>query len=85
MKNKFKKFIEKLFCKHRFNYLGKSNNRFIYEDKELDVSIYYYECVKCGKRIAMKRDDMFYSPSTLEKVKLWKKHQIEINFTEEKK
>lgn len=80
MKNKFKKFIDKLFCSHKFRYLGKLNTRYIGEDKELDVPIYFYECVKCGKRIAMKRNDRFYSPTLLQQINLWEKHQIEIGF-----
>jgi hypothetical protein len=62
------KFIKKLFCKHTYKCMYK-----------YDTDVYLFECSKCGKRKVIY--STFFNRKTAKTIiKMWKKHEIEINF-----
>ena len=80
-----KEFFKQLFCKHKYSCIGALDCTFEMKGTIYDVPATFFECVKCKKRIILKDVDCMYTPSLLQQMKLWKKHQIKFYFENEKK
>lgn len=71
--------LKQLFCSHKFELKGRRNYTFKYVDETIsDVPVSFYECCKCHKRTVVRESKYFYRDTTLEILKLWQKHEIEI-------
>ena len=73
--------FSKLFCKHKYINIAHLPCKIELPDGEvLDVPMILFECVKCGKRIVIKENKSDYTPQLLAEIKMWEKHELELNF-----
>lgn len=73
--------LSHLFCNHKYlTFCGVLNCQYIYKNKKKDVTITFWECCKCGHRIAIREKNYYYKDSTIKLVKLWEKHKINLRF-----
>lgn len=80
--------FKQLFCNYEYSVVGTVNCTCdVREEGVLQytkkVPIDFLECVKCGKRRVLMWDSKNYSKSMLGSIKLWNKHQIEIDFNKD--
>lgn len=69
----FKGILKSIFHKHKFILEGKI---FLLDEGS---TIFLYECLYCGKRKAL-HDSKIANKSIIEKVRLWIKHELEIQY-----
>ena len=76
-------FLKRLFCSHKYKFLGKWNCTFKFEDGlVINVPITFLECSNCGKRKVLRDKSYYYSVEVNNYVRLWEKGQIEVGFDE---
>ena len=76
--------LKRLFCDHKYQYLGKWNCTFKFEDGiTVNVPVTFLECNECGKRRALREKSPYYNAEILNYIKLWEKGQLELGFEDE--
>lgn len=70
------KWLKQLFCNHKYTIAGTI---------EYKGTTYFMECMLCGKRKVLKDGALSYSKQLRTLMKMWKKGEIEIDFSKEEK
>ena len=82
-KNKLKTYFSQLFCNHKYSFTGTIPYFYYYDiarTKKCDCSVDFFECENCNKRKLVYNDKRNYKGKIWKELKMWKKHEIEINF-----
>lgn len=78
-----KTFFKQFFCNHHYYFQGQIKCTYTWEDAGVtsQCPIAFFECIKCGKRIIIrKKPKWYYNDTILEEIDLWRKGQLDINF-----
>ena len=89
IKSRIKDFFNQLFCRHHCSFVG-THPYFYYEDtartKRYDCPVDFFECEYCHKRkFVADAEPAVYKNQVWQELKMWEKHELEMNFSIPKK
>lgn len=85
LKNRFKTFFKQLTCNHHYSLVGMIPY-YYYSDVErtdkCNCFVDFFECEYCGKRKFIPTENChIYGRRVWKELKMWEKHEIEIDFS----
>lgn len=87
-KNKFKTLYKQFTCNHHYSFVGTIPYFYYYDEartKKCDCSVDFFECEHCSKRKFIATDSSHvYGCKVWKELKMWEKHEIDIDFLEKK-
>lgn len=88
LKNKIKTFFKQVFCNHHYSFIGSIPYFYYYDEartQKHDCSVDFFECTICNKRkFISTEENHVYKNKVWKELKMWEKHEIDINFLEKK-